>query len=138
MKGGVPFIGRRREQGFESRIWSVVLGAVLRRPAIAASVADAVLIALTIPALGMKTGNSGVNGLPQDLPVTKALNHSQAVFPGGGTPAQGVVQAQRVTAPGVKNAIHRLERTALATRQFSNPMSVDIRPDPKIGGVCIA
>src|SRR4051812_48652152 len=109
MKGRVPFIGRRREQGSESRIWSVVLGAVLRRPAIAASVAAAVLIAMTIPALGMKTGNSGVNGLPQDLPVTKALKRTQAVFPGGGVPAQVVVQAPRVTAPDVQSAIHRLE-----------------------------
>src|SRR5206468_10375661 len=52
MKGRGPIIGRRREQGAESRIWSAVLGAVLRRPAIAATAAAAILVALTIPALG--------------------------------------------------------------------------------------
>jgi uncharacterized membrane protein YdfJ with MMPL/SSD domain len=129
MKGRVPLIGRRREQGGESRIWSAVLGAVLRRPAIAASLAAAVLVALTIPALGMKTGNSGVNGLPQDLAVTKALKRTQAVFPGGGVPAQVVIQAPRVTDPGVQNAIHRLERGALDSRQFSNPTKLDVSRD---------
>jgi RND superfamily putative drug exporter len=114
-----------------------VLGAVLRRPAIAASIAAAVLIALTIPALGMKTGNSGVNGLPQNLAVTKALKNTQAVFPGGGVPAQVVVQAPKVTAPGVRKAIDRLERSALASGQFSNPTRVDVSRDRKVAVVSL-
>ncbi|MFL5840810.1 MAG: MMPL family transporter, partial [Thermoleophilaceae bacterium] len=137
MKGRVPVIGRRREQGRESRIWSVVLGAVLRRPAIAASLAAAVLIALTIPALGLKTASSGVNGLPQDLAVTKALKHTQAVFPGDGVPAQVVVQAPRVTAPAVRGAIQRLEHSALASRQFSNPTTVDVSANREVAVVSL-
>jgi uncharacterized membrane protein YdfJ with MMPL/SSD domain len=126
MKGRVPIIGRRRERGGESRVWNAVLKPVLKRPAIAASVAATVLIALTIPALGMKTGSPGVNGLPQGLAVTKALKRTQAVFPGGGTPAQVVIQAPRVTDPDVQNAIRRLERSTLGSRQFSSPMQVDV------------
>jgi uncharacterized membrane protein YdfJ with MMPL/SSD domain len=137
MKGRVPVIGRRREQGRESRMWSSVLGAVLRRPAIAASIAAAVLIAMTIPALGMKTGNSGVTGLPQDLAVTKALERTQAVFPGGGTPAAVVVQASRVTAPRVQTAIEALQRRALASGQFSNPTTVDVNPDRTVAVVSL-
>jgi uncharacterized membrane protein YdfJ with MMPL/SSD domain len=128
MRGRVPVLGRRREQGVESRFWNAVLTPVLKRPAIAATAAAAVLVALTIPALGMKTGNPGVNGLPQNLAVTKALNRTQAVFPGGGTPAQVVIQAPRVTAPDVQNAIQRLQRRALDSRRFSNPTKVDISP----------
>jgi RND superfamily putative drug exporter len=135
MKGRVPIIGRRREQGGESRFWSAILGAVLRRPAISASIATALLVALTIPALGMKTGNSGVNGLPQDLAVTAALKHTQAAFPGNGVPAQVVVQAPRVTNPQVQNAIHRLERGARQSRQFSNPMTVDVSRNHKVAVV---
>jgi uncharacterized membrane protein YdfJ with MMPL/SSD domain len=128
MKGRVPLIGRRREQGAESRVWNAVLRAVLRRPAISATAAAAVLIALTIPAFGMKTRNPGVNGLPQGLAVTKALNRTQGVFPGGGVPAQVVIQAPRVTDPDVRNAIQRLERGALESGGFSKPMQVDISP----------
>src|SRR4051812_43636092 len=137
MKGRVPVLGRRREQGRESRILSAVLGAVLRRPAISASIAAAILIAMTIPALGMKTGNSGVTGLPQNLAVTKALQRTQRVFPGGGTPAAVVVQAPRVTAPRVHLAIERLQRRALASGQFSNPTTVDISPDRTVAVVSL-
>ena len=94
MKGRVPIIGRRREPGAESRFWSAILGPVLRRPGVSAVASAAVLVALAIPALGMKTGNSGVNGLPQGLAVTKTLKHAQAAFPGGGSPAQVVIQAR--------------------------------------------
>jgi uncharacterized membrane protein YdfJ with MMPL/SSD domain len=132
MKGRVPIIGRRREAGGESRFWSAVLGAVLRRPAIAASIAAAVLIALTIPAFGMKTGNSGLNALPQDLSVTSALRHTQAAFPGTGVPAQVVIQAAGVTDPQVQNAIHRLERAAHESGQFGNPMTVDISRNHRV------
>jgi uncharacterized membrane protein YdfJ with MMPL/SSD domain len=138
MRGRVPVLGRRREQGVESRFWNAVLTPVLKRPAIAATAAAAVLVALTIPALGMKTGNPGVNGLPQDLAVTKALNRTQAVFPGGGTPAQVVIQAPRVTAPAVQNAIQRLQRRALDSRRFSNPTKVDISPSGRVAVVSLA
>jgi RND superfamily putative drug exporter len=128
MKGRVPIIARRREQGAPSRVWAAVLRPVLRRPAITATAAAAVLIALTIPALGMKTGNPGINGLPQGLAVTKTLKRTQAVFPGDGVPAQVVIQAPRVTDPDVKDAIDRLERGALDSGRFSNPTKVDISP----------
>jgi len=137
MKGRVPIIARRREQGAESRMWSAVLGPVLRHPAIAATAAAAVLIALTIPALGMNTGSSGINGLPQGLAVTKTLKRAQAAFPGGAVPAQVVVQAPRVTAPGVQNAIDRLERGALDSGRFSNPTQVDVSPDRTVAVVSL-
>jgi uncharacterized membrane protein YdfJ with MMPL/SSD domain len=137
MKGRVPMISRRREQGAESRLWNAVLTPVLRRPAIAATAAAAVLIALTIPALGIKTGNPGVNGLPQDLAVTKALKRTQAVFPGNGVPAQVVIQAPRVTKPDVRNAIDRLERRALDSGRFSNPTKVEISPASDVAVVSL-
>jgi uncharacterized membrane protein YdfJ with MMPL/SSD domain len=137
MKGRVPIIGRRREQGAESRVWSAILRPVLRRPAIAAAAAAALLIALTIPAFGMKTGNSGVNGLPQGLAVTKTLKRAQAVFPGGGVPAQVVIRAPRVTDPDVQNAISRLERGALDGRQFSNPTQVEVSTDRTVAVVSL-
>jgi uncharacterized membrane protein YdfJ with MMPL/SSD domain len=135
-KGRVPIIGRRREQGTESRVWNAILKPVLRRPARGhgggggADRAD-------IPALGMKTGNPGVNALPQDLAVTKALKRTQAVFPGNGVPAQVVIQAPRVTDPDVQNAIQRLQRGALDSGRFSNPTNVDISPDRTVAVVSL-
>jgi uncharacterized membrane protein YdfJ with MMPL/SSD domain len=128
MKGRVPIIARRREQGGESRFWSAILGPVLRRPAIAATAAAAVLIALTIPAFGMHTGTSGINGLPQGLEITKTLKRAQAAFPGDGVPAQVVIQAASVKAPDVQKAIQQLERGALGSGRFSTPTKIDVNP----------
>src|SRR4051794_3764036 len=126
MKGRVPVIGRRREDGREPRLLSAVLGAVMRRPAIAVAIAGGLLIAMTIPALGMKTGNSGVNGLPQGLAVTKALDHAQSAFPGGGTPATVVIQAPRVTRPEVQRAVKSLVSSSVKSGQFGRPTKVDV------------
>jgi uncharacterized membrane protein YdfJ with MMPL/SSD domain len=60
------------------------------------------------------------------------------VFPGGGTPAQVVIQAPRVTAPDVQNAIQRLQRRALDSRRFSNPTKVDISPSGRVAVVSLA
>jgi len=48
------------------------------------------------------------------------------VFPGGGTPAQVVIQAPEVDDAGVRGAIDRLERDVLDSGRFSNPTKVDI------------
>ncbi|HEX6712208.1 MAG TPA: MMPL family transporter [Thermoleophilaceae bacterium] len=136
MKGRVPIIGRRREQG-QSRIWSAVLGAVLRRPKASALLATGVLVAMSIPAFGMKTGNAGVDSLPQDLAAAKALKHAQAAFPGTGTPAQVVVQASNVKDPSIRSEIERLQSRALASGKFDQPTQVDTSSDGKAAVVSL-
>jgi RND superfamily putative drug exporter len=132
MKGRVPIVGRRREQGRQSRLWSAVVRAVMRRPAIWATAAAAVLLALAIPAFSMNTGSSGINGLPQGLAVTKAIKRAQAAFPGDGVPAQVVIQAKDVRGSGIQGAIRDLERRALGSGRFSGPTKVDVSPDRKV------
>src|SRR5215211_6941811 len=53
-KGRVPFLGRLKDRGGVG-IWSRVLDRVLRRPLISAVLAAGVLVALTVPVLGMQT-----------------------------------------------------------------------------------
>jgi RND superfamily putative drug exporter len=126
MKGRVPLLGRRREAGGESRLWSAVLDRVLRRPLAAAIAAGAVLVALCVPAFGLHTAHPGADGLPQDLAITKTIKRMQQAFPGGELPAQVVVQAKDVTSPETAAAIRRLESRALATGQVREPVSVDV------------
>ena len=45
------------------------------------------LIVLTIPAFRLHTADSGVQGLPRDLPVMKVYDRAQAAFPGRPLPA---------------------------------------------------
>jgi uncharacterized membrane protein YdfJ with MMPL/SSD domain len=122
MKGRVPYVGRRTE----SRLWGAVLDRVLRRPLVAAIAAGGLLVALSMPAFGLHTAKPGMEGLPQDLPITGTLKRMQEAFPGGELPAQVVVQAKDVTSPETAGAIRKLERGALATGQVRRPLSVEV------------
>jgi RND superfamily putative drug exporter len=92
---------------------------------IAVVAAGGLLVALAVPALGMKTADTGIQGLPQNLAATKTLNRIQAAFPGGSTPAQVVIQAPDVRSPAVSAAIDRLSSRALASGQMKEPIAVE-------------
>jgi RND superfamily putative drug exporter len=128
MKGRVPFLAKHRENQGESRMWNAILGPVLRHPKIAAIASAALLVALALPAIGLKTGNPGADGLPQDLPVSKTFDRMDKAFPGGELPATVVVQAQSVRSPEVSSAINDLRSQALETGEFNEPARVDVSP----------
>ncbi|MGY1696331.1 MMPL family transporter [Geodermatophilus sp. SYSU D00814] len=122
-RGRIPFL-RRRDAG-PGRFWPAVLGAVLRRPLVAALTAGAALVALAVPALAMDLRSEGVEDLPQDLAVIATYDRITEAFPGGPAPAQVVVEAPDVTAPEVQAAIAELRERALATGQANEPIGVE-------------
>ena len=138
-KGRVPIIGKRRHANHgESRAWGWILDKVLAHPVVSVVAATAILIALAVPALGMKTINPGVAGIPHDLPVMKTYDRIQAAFPGGPLPAVVVVQADDVTSPAVQQGIKAMTDRALASGQMSEPVSTEISPNKKAEVVSIA
>ena len=88
--------------------------------------ATAVLVALALPALGMKTVVPGAEALPQDLPAVQTYNRLQAAFPGEQDPATVVVRAPSVDTPEVKSAIAELQKQALAAGHVHQPVTVDV------------
>jgi uncharacterized membrane protein YdfJ with MMPL/SSD domain len=135
-KGRVPLLGRvRARRGTESRAWGFVLDRVLRRPLVFAALATALLVALAIPALGMKTANSGIEDLPRDLPIMQTYDRLQAAFPGGQIPAVVAVTANDVTAPAVRDAIGALRDEAVASEQFEQPTLVTVSDDKTVAAV---
>jgi uncharacterized membrane protein YdfJ with MMPL/SSD domain len=136
-KGRIPFLHRLRRPAGESRLWGAVLDRVLKRPVVSAVVAGAVLVALAIPALGMKTAQSGTDTLPRDIPIMKTYDRMQAAFPGEGNPATVAVQAADVTSPEVQSAIAELRQQALASGQMFNPISVSVSPDKEVASLDI-
>ncbi len=111
-KGRMPWVKRREkreQQGIGTpeggRMWNAILDRVLKRPLVSAVAATAVLVALSIPALGLHLADSGTDGLPQDLAVVKTYNKIQKAFPGKELPATVVVKAKDVNSPQVKGAI---------------------------------
>ncbi|MGY1605301.1 MMPL family transporter [Geodermatophilus sp. SYSU D00815] len=123
-KGRIPLL-RRRTADRPGRFWPVVLGAVLRRPAVAALTAGIALVALAAPALWMELRNEGVQDAPQDLAVVQTYERITGAFPGGPAPAEVVIEADDVTAPEVRAAIADLRAQALATGRMNEPIGVE-------------
>jgi uncharacterized membrane protein YdfJ with MMPL/SSD domain len=105
-KGRVPIVGRRRSG--ESRFWGRLVDGVMRRPVVAIVLTGGLLIALAIPALGMKSVTSGIEELPQDVPVIETYNKVRAIFPSEGVTATVVVEADDVGSGATAAAIAAL------------------------------
>jgi RND superfamily putative drug exporter len=118
-------------------VWNAILDRVLRRPLLSLVLSAGVLVALAIPALGMHTINTGIQGLPRDLAVMQTYDRIQAAFPGGQLPAVVVVEADDVTAPAVQQGIAALRREAVASKQFFEPVMVDVNPSETLATVNI-
>ena len=88
-KGRVPYIAKRRHKAKgESRMWNAILNRVLARPLISAVLAGGLLVALTIPALGMQFKEPGTEGMSRSQPIIQTLDRVDAAFPGGSAPGQ--------------------------------------------------
>jgi RND superfamily putative drug exporter len=127
-RGRVPFLRRKRDGG-QSRLWSALIDRVMRRPKLAVVLSAGLLVALTIPALGMKTELPGFNGISRDIPAMQTYDRIQAAFPGGPAPAEVVVTADDVTAGPVQRSIERLKDQALATGAANAPVSTMVSED---------
>jgi RND superfamily putative drug exporter len=136
-RGRIPLLHRLRRNGGESRMWGAILSRVLKRPALSASLAAAVLVVLAIPAFSMHTVLSGTDDLPRKLEVMKVYDRMQAAFPGGEIPAEVAVQADDVTTPQFAAAVKRLERKAVATGTMNAPVDVTVSADKHVALVDI-
>ena len=138
-KGRVPYITKRRHAAKgESRMWNAVLTQVLKRPLASTVIAGGLLVALSIPALGIQFKNPGFDGYSRSQPVIQTHDRLQAAFPGGAVPATTVIKADDVTAPPVQAAIRQLHDRALATGRLSEPSHVEISPDKSVAVVALS
>ena len=83
-KGRVPYIAKRRHKNKgESRVWNAILNRVLARPVVSVILAGGLLVALSIPALGMQFKEAGTEGMSRSQPIIQTLDRIDAAFPGG-------------------------------------------------------
>jgi RND superfamily putative drug exporter len=133
----VPLVGRLRRDDGEGRIWGAIIDRVLRRPALSAALAGGLLVALALPALGLRMVTPGADTYPKDLAMIKTYDRMQEAFPGAALPADVVVKAADVNAPEVQAAIRRLEQRALATGRMHEPITVAVNADATVANVSI-
>ena len=138
-KGRLPYIAKRRHASKgESRVWNAILTRVLARPVVSVVVAGGLLVALSVPALGMQFKEPGMEGMSRSEPVVQTLDRIDAAFPGDTMAASVVVKAKDVTTPAVKDAITQLQDQAIASGELSKPTHVEVNPDKTVAVVSIA
>jgi RND superfamily putative drug exporter len=140
-RGRIPFVHRLRRTpkgtSGESRLWGAVLTRVLKRPALSAGLATALLVALAIPAFSMHTVQTGTDDLPRKLEVMQVYDRMQAAFPGGEIPAVVAIEGSDVTSPLVAAAVKELESRAAATGTMNAPVDVSVSPDKHVALISV-
>ena len=134
----MPFVGRRAHRGDgEGRLWGAIVDRVLRRPALSAAAAAALLLALAAPALQLHLAATGIESFPKSLEVIKTYDRMQKAFPGSALPAEVVVKAPSVRTPAMRAAIDRLERRALASGQAFEPIVVTTNEQGTVADITV-
>ena len=106
----LPFVGNRSSS--EGRFWGWVVSRVQRRPVISLVAATAILVALALPALDLRTGSAGVRTIPDGYASKDGFNALEREL-GVGTvdSVQVVVEGEldTRTSNGVRRLVEMLE-----------------------------
>jgi uncharacterized membrane protein YdfJ with MMPL/SSD domain len=121
----VPLLHRLQRPG-GGRLWGRLLDRILRRPLVSVVVSAGLLVALALPALGMKTVVPGAEALPKNLEAVQVYDRLQKAFPGEADPAVAVVQAPSIDDPAVRAGIQRLRAEALASGRIHEPVTIAV------------
>ena len=137
-RGRIPFLMRRRDavrEGSLSRAWSAAIDAALRRPLASLVVSGGLLLALSVPVLGMHTALPGTDTLPRSLPIMQTYDRIQAAFPGKEIAATVVVESDMLATPAGREAITALRGRALASGVVNDPIAVEVSKDGRVAAI---
>jgi uncharacterized membrane protein YdfJ with MMPL/SSD domain len=136
-KGKIPILGRLRRNSGENRFWKAILTPVLRRPAIAATIAGGALLAMAAPTLGMHTAASGLDALPNSAPTVPTIKKIQANFSNGEAAQSAVAIKANIDAPATQRAIAALKAKTVAAGITSGSIDEEINPSHTVARVDI-
>jgi RND superfamily putative drug exporter len=136
-KGRVPYFGRRRSDARESKLWGAIVDRVMRRPVVAAVLAGGLLVALALPALGMKTVQPSPSDYPKDLPAVQAYAEINKSFPGKNTAAKVVIEDGDVRTGDAALAIAEMKKQALASGLMMEPIETRLSEDKTVAEISI-
>jgi uncharacterized membrane protein YdfJ with MMPL/SSD domain len=133
----VPLIGRLQKKDGEGRVWSAILGPVLRYPVVSAVLAAGFMLALGAFTLQLKLAQPGPDAFPQDMPVMKTYNKMQEAFPGGQIPMSVVVKADNVRSGPVREAIGQISWRAIDSGVMHEPILLDANKQGTVATISI-
>ena len=114
-RGRIPFLPHLRTDQTHSRFWAAVIDRVLKRPVLSCVLSAGLLVALALPALGLKVAKPSDNTLsPQNIPELRAVADIRREFPGAAETAQIVATVPAGSAASLRTQGRRLEQLAFA------------------------
>jgi putative drug exporter of the RND superfamily len=122
-RGKIPFLGRRRTASRPSRLWTAAVRRVTRHPAAWGGIAAAAMVALAVPALGLRLGNPPDGGFSATVPVLQTADAIQRAFPAEPSPAQVIVTGSALHGPSVSAAVTALRQRASAAGPVRQPVT---------------
>ena len=126
----VPLLWRLNRRIGPGGISRRILAPVLRYPRAALTMSALAVVALAVPALGMKTESADLNTLPQSIPEVRTLKALQENFPSQGSLSYDVV----AQGDGAAAALTGLQESAVRTGKFVVPAGDAIR---QAGGTAV-
>jgi uncharacterized membrane protein YdfJ with MMPL/SSD domain len=117
---------RRRRSPEASGVWQRVLTGITARPAASLLVTVIVLGALSVPVLGMRTGEPGVRDLPVNNALRVADEAIDRAFPGTPSDADLVVTGHDLGRSAARHAMRDLGRRAEAVTGGRGSVTVDV------------
>ena len=131
----LPFVGR--DHPAESPFWTRAVSGVVRRPGVALTLGVLILVAAAYPVLGLRTGTSGVESLPDSTFAKAGALALERSFPGTSTtdPAQVVITGDIHSEP-VAAAMERLEASVVDDTDFG-PVQQQVSDDGQVAVISI-
>ena len=127
----LPLVGRGSGEG---RFWGAVVVRVQRRPLVYLLASTAFLVALTLPALDLRTGSAGVRTIPDGYASKDGFNALERELGVGTVDTAEIVVEGDVAAPPVRQGLERLRAELASDTAFRNP-ELETAPDARLAVV---
>src|SRR5215217_8401966 len=116
----IPFFGRTADRE-ESPFWSRAARGVTRRPLLSLILATAILLAMAAPVFALRSGEAGVETLPDRLAAKQGYLALNAEFPGETTDPVEIVIDGDAASPAVQRGIERLTKRMASDDLLGRP-----------------
>ncbi len=136
-KGKIPYLHRLRRDSGDNRFWKAILAPALRRPAIAAAVSGAALVALALPTLHLHTAQSGLDALPNSAPTVGTIKKISNSFSQGEVAMSEVAIKANIDSPATRKAIAALKSKVVEAGLNTSSVEVDVNRSHTVARVNI-
>ncbi len=123
----VPFLRKRANQTGPGKLWPAMLRPAMRHPVATLLIATFAMLALSLPALGIKLSVAGTDTFPRQAPAVATYDELTKAFPNEGVRHLVVIEADPAQAGVVRSALDDLAGRAQNDTAFGGRTSPEIR-----------